>query len=296
MPNLVRGVAWEDLAVLLAALRYRSLNQAAQALRIGQSTASRRLQRLEDTLNARLFDRTAQGLLPTAFALALQPHAELIEGQMADVERLAAGQEATPRGRIRVALPDGLASEWLLPVLPDFIARYPEIDIDCVIGHAVVDLVRREADIAVRFIPPTAPDLVCRPLFTVALEAFVHPDLAQTPLAELRWVKLADPDGRFDESRWIRAQAPAARTFEMSLWNAVFAGVKAGLGAALISPFVAEQAGLVRPATPLPPGPAHTLFMVYHRALRDVPRIAVFRRWLVEHAATVVTAGPRPRA
>ena len=287
--EIVRGVAWEDLAVLLAALQHRSLNRAAQALRIGQSTASRRLQRLESALNARLFDRTSEGLLPTEFALALAPHARLIEGQMADVERLAAGQEATPRGRVRVALPDGLASHWLLPALPDFFARYPEVEIDCVIGHAVVDLTRQEADIAVRFIPPTAPDLVLRRLVEVPLAPFVHARIADTPLDELRWIMLADPEARFQETQWIRAHARPTRTLNVSLWHALFAGVQAGLGAGLISPMVAQSADLVE-LEGLPPVPGRPLFLVYHRALRDVPRIAAFRGWIVEHMTALTGA------
>lgn len=181
---------------------------------------------------------------------------------MADVERLAAGQEATPRGRVRVALPDGLASHWLIPALPHFFARYPDVEIDCTIGHAVVDLTRREADIAVRFVPPTAPELVSRPLTRITLEPFVHPRLAASPLHALRWIQLADPDARFDETQWIMRHAPGAQTMNVSLWHAVFAGVKAGLGAGL--------------------------FMVYHRAMRDVPRVAAFRQWLVSDAAPLL--------
>jgi DNA-binding transcriptional LysR family regulator len=175
-------------------------------------------------------------------------------------------------------------------LLPDFFERCPEVEIDCVIGHAVVDLTRREADIAVRFIAPTTPDLVWRPLGAISVEPFVHPRLADLPLDELRWLMLADPDGRFEETHWIEQHARPKQTLNISLCNALFAGVKAGLGAGLLAPFVAEPAGLVRPVGSHPPGPSHTLFMVYHRAMRDVPRLAAFRQWLVEHAAPVVQA------
>ena len=97
--ELAAGVAWEDLEVVLAALRHRSLNRSARALRIGQSTASRRLQRLEERLGARIFDRTPEGLLPTDFASQLEPLARLIEGHMGDIDRLARGRELEPRGR-----------------------------------------------------------------------------------------------------------------------------------------------------------------------------------------------------
>lgn len=289
----VEGVAWEHLAVLLAVLRHGSLNRAAQALRIGQSTASRRLARLEERLGARLFDRLPEGLRPTQFAIDLEPHARFIEGHMADVERLAAGQEAAPHGRVVVALPDGLASHWLIPMLPDFYARYPQVEVDCVIGHAVVDLTRRAADLALRFVPPTAPDLVVRRLRTIPLAAYVHPRLADADPAALRWIMLGDPERRFVESRWIDAHVAPGKTMNVSLWHALLAAVQQGLGAGILSPLVAEPLGLtlleIDDATPL----SRELLLVYHRALRDVPRIAALRRWLVEVAPRApVQPGP----
>jgi DNA-binding transcriptional LysR family regulator len=283
----IEGVAWADLAVLLAGMRHSSLSQAAQALRIGQSTASRRLARLEARLGARLFDRTPEGLKPTQFALELAPHAALIEGHMADVERLAAEQEAAPRGRLRVALPDGLASHWLLPQLQGFFDRYPQVEVDCIIGHAVVDLTRQAADIALRFIPPTAPDLVARAVQRIQITPVVHPDLLDVPKADTRWLMLADPGRVFPETHWIEAHAQPRQTLTVTLWHALVAGLQAGLGAGMLAPMVAEQSGLVPVNWPHPPGPTHTLYMVYHRAVRDVPRIAAFRSWILEAAAAL---------
>jgi len=280
MTPALDGVAWEDLAVLLAGLEHRSLNRAAQALRIGQSTASRRLVRLEERLGVHLFDRTPEGLLPTDFTLRLEPLARLIEGHMADIARLASDQEMTPRGRVRLAMPDGIASGWLFPILHSFYAEYPQVSIDVVVGHAPLDLVRREADIAVRFVRPTQPDLVVHRLGHIHLVPFVHPDLAHIPVPSQRWLVFDDPPAQFPETQWVQAHAPDARTMRISLWNALFSAVQNGLGAALLSPIIAEPAGLVRIGEDLPESPGREALLVYHRALRDVPRIRAFRQWL----------------
>ena len=280
----ITGVPWEDLAVLLAALRHGSLSEASRHLGIGQSTASRRLSRLEERLGARLFERCTEGLKPTSFALQLQGLATSIEGHMADVERLAAGQELGPRGRVTIAAPDGLASHWLLPALPRFYSAYPDVDIDILIGHNVVDLTRGEADLALRFIRPTSPDLVVRHLRKIPIGAYIHPNLAGTPPSELRWILLGHRESPFPGSLWVHETVRPKRTMNVSLWHALVSAIQNGLGAGLISPVIAEPLGLVPVFDHIPDALSHDLFLVYHRALRDVPRVSVCRRWLVDCA------------
>ena len=283
MSTTLDGVAHEGLAVFLAALETGSLNRAARHLRIGQATASRRLARLEEQLGARLFDRTPEGLLPTELAHQLTPHARLVEEHMADIARLAGGHEATPQGRIRLALPDGLGTAFVLPRIGEFFARYPEVDVDLRVGHAVVDLVRREADLALRFVRPTKGDLLVQKLGVVPIAPFVHPSLAGADPRSLRWIMFDDPDEVFVETRWVRQHVQPAHWMEVSVGAGLFEGARLGLGPALLSPLVAEPAGLV-PIPGLPPVPGRELYLVCHRALRTVPRIAVFRDWLADLA------------
>ena len=278
-----RGASWEDLAVLLAVLKLGSLNRAAAALQVSQSTASRRLARLEERLGGRLFDRTPEGLQPTALAHVLAAHAELIETHMADIDRLVEGREAAPSGRIQLALPDGLASTWLIPKLDGFYAVFPQISVDLLIGHAVVDLVRREADLALRFVRPTASDLVAARIGDIPLGAYVHPSLLGQPAADLRWIVFDDPNARYIETQWVQTHVAPRKTQRVTLWNALFAAVQHGHGAGVLSPLVAEAAGLVR-LPELPRVPGSPLYLVYHRALRDVPRIAAFRGWFLDVA------------
>lgn len=296
MTSPLPGVAWEDLAVLLAASEHRSLNRAARALRIGQSTASRRLARLEAELGARLFDRTPDGLRPTALAGELLPHARLIEGHMADITRLAEGREAAPEGRVRLAVPDGFGTAWLVPRLPAFFARWPDVQLDLSMDHAVADLVRREADLALRFVRPRAPDLVFQRVGHLAMGAYARPELAARPPGTLRWIHLHDPELRFAETRWLRTQLRPACTMAVSQWQAMFTAVCGGLGGAVLSPVVAEPAGLVSVLADQPPPPGRDLYLVVHRALRHVPRVRVVFEWLREQATTSFSETCAPHA
>ena len=275
-------VAWEDLAMLLAALEQGSLSRAARQLRTSQSTASRRLVRLEGRLGGRLFERTPDGLEPTALARDIAPYARLIAGHMNDIQRVASGFEAAPHGRVRLAVVDGLAPAVVVPGLAALRARYPDIELDLLSGQSVVDLVRGEADLALRFVRPTAPDLVVRKLQDVPMGVYVHPHLADVPLEDLPWVAFHDPAQRFEETRWLQAHVRPDHLTTVSAWSVLWASARAAVGAAILSPYVAETAGLVRRELAAPPVPSRELLLVYHRALRDVPRIAVVRSWLVK--------------
>jgi len=281
MAEPLSSVASSDLAVMLMGLEHGSLSRAARALRISQSTASRRLARLEEQVG-RLFDRTPEGLVATALALQVAPYARLIASHLTDIQRVASGHEDRPHGRVRLAVVDGLAPPFIVPGLAALRRRWPEIELDLLSGQAVVDLVRGEADLALRFLRPTTPDLVVRRLAEVPMGVYVHPSLARVPPAELPWVSFHDPEQRFSETRWLDAHvAPVHRT-GVSAWSVLWAAVNAGVGAGILSPTVAEPAGLHRVPLALPPIPSRELLLVYHQALRDVPRIAAVRTWLLE--------------
>lgn len=283
--------AWEDLQVLLAALEHGSLSAAAASLGVGQSTVSRRLARLEQRLGARLLDRTPEGSRATELAARIAPHAALIAEQMSDIQRLVVNETVGVRGRVRLALPDGMASAWIVPRIAPLLEEYPELEVDLITGLEVVDLVRREADLALRFVAPTHPELLVRRVAKLQLRAFVHPDLAGESLEDLRVVELWDPAGNYLETQWLRRHAPHAQRMRVTNWNALFSAVINRLGAGVLSPAVAEPAGLV-PVRGVPKVGHRDLLLVYHPALRDVPRVAVVRDWLLANAPRV---GPRRR-
>jgi len=287
--EMLQDVAWEDLAVLLVGLEHGSLSRAARQLRISQSTASRRLVRLEERLGGRLFDRTPDGLAPTVLAFDIAPFARLIAGHMNDIARVASGFEAAPHGRVRLAVVDGLAPALVVPGLAALRSRHPGIELDLLSSPSVVDLVRGEADLALRFVRPTAPDLRVHKLQELPMGVYVHPRLAEVPYDALPWVAFYDPTERFEETRWLNAHVRPEHLTTVSAWSVLWAVAQAGMGAAILSPYVAEPAGLVRREPVAPAIPSRELLLVYHRALRDVPRIAAVRSWLVELVEGFVT-------
>jgi DNA-binding transcriptional LysR family regulator len=122
----------------------------------------RHIAALEKSLKLALFTRSPTGLLPTEAALALQIHAESMEITAAALERTAASQGAGISGVVRITASDVIGVE----VLPTVVARlrhdHPDLKIELVLTNRVQDLLRREADIAVRMTPPRQETLIAR--------------------------------------------------------------------------------------------------------------------------------------
>jgi DNA-binding transcriptional LysR family regulator len=294
MTQSVDSLRWDDFKLVLAIARERSLSAAGARLGLNASTLSRRLDALEETLGAHLFDRTSGGVVPTELAEALVPAAEGMERAAADALRAVEGRETEPEGEVRITAPPGFASLVIAPALVRLAERHPRLRIalDASIGYA--DLTRREADIALRMVRPEGGDLVAKlvgeaPLVPLAARAFVEAHGPVEDLAELRWIVWGDDLAHLPDARWLRAQVPEDRiVLRTSSIEAQLRAMESGLGAALHVPHFVSAGAIaplrLRPALAkrLPPFPRGQLWLVTHRALRQVPRVAVVWDFLAE--------------
>lgn len=165
---------WDLYRSFLAVLEAGSLSAAARNLGLSQPTVGRHVSALETILGLHLFTRSQGGLLPTDTALELRPHAEAMRSHAAALRRAAESQGDGARGTVRIA-----ASEMIgMEVLPSMVARlqqtHPQLRIELVLGNHVHNLLRREADIAVRMTPPLQDQLVARRVGTISVGLFAH--------------------------------------------------------------------------------------------------------------------------
>ena len=163
---------WDNIRVFLGVCRHGSLAAAGRALRIDETTVGRRVRALERELGTRLFDRAAQGLLPTEAGRAVKASAEAAEEAMLELESSAAGADSRPSGFVRVTATDTLSTQFLIPGLAEFHDAYPDIQVEFFSGYIALDVARGEADIAVRALPPVGEHLVARRLGAVALGVY----------------------------------------------------------------------------------------------------------------------------
>jgi len=208
-------IAWEFYRSFLAVLTEGSLSAAARALGSTQPTVGRHISALEAAFRQPLFTRSQTGLLPTEAALALRGHAEAMQSTAAALERMATSQGQDIAGTVRISASEVIGVEVLPPALALLRQRHPRLSIELVATNRVQDLLRREADIAVRMTPPQQGQLIARHVGEVVLGLHARADyLAQqgTPmtLAELGRHALIGFD---EETPFLRAAAQRLPTW-----------------------------------------------------------------------------------
>ena len=284
------------LAVFEAAARHGSFSTAAIELNVTPGAVSRQVRALEQDLGAALFLRHNRGVVLTAAGEELQ--ATLSQGFSRASEVVRAIRQGELGLRVTLGCSDVVGSMWLVPRMPDFWRRYPEIRVDHLMTDTLRDLRRAEVELRIRFgagswADETAEFMfddevfpVCSPAFAVAHDGATVADLARMPLLEVDWVA---PDWM----RWedllahagVRAQAPHRR---FSKFSVAIAAALADQGVAIgwhriVAPLLASGR-LVR-LTDLvmkPPGAYHLTWNVGGRLSAAAQ---VMRDWLREQAA-----------
>lgn len=283
---------WDDLRVLVALAREKRLKSAGELLGVNASTVSRRLEALEVAIGARLFDRTPAGLAPTVALEELLPHAEAVESAVEDFVRKVAGFEREPEGNVRITAPPGLAEHFLAPITQEIREQYPglRIELDGSVGYA--DLSRREADIALRPFRPDRGDLVSVKIgesqdAIFGSAAYVEELGSLARLDDARWIQWDRDLSHFSTARWLGEQVhPDSIWLRTSRIGAQVEAAERGVGL-LVLPEIYDGVHQLTRATLSPtlarslvPFERHQLWLVGHRALRHVPRIAAVWEFL----------------
>jgi DNA-binding transcriptional LysR family regulator len=171
--------SWELYRSFLAVFREGSLSGAARAIDLTQPTIGRHVEVLETALGTSLFTRSQRGLVPTAVATALVPHVEAMASAAGALRRTASGEALEERGAVRVTASEMFGVEVLPPAFASFREMHSRIDIELVLSNRTADLLRREADIAVRNVKPTQTMLVTRKLGAMRVGLHAHPRYLQ---------------------------------------------------------------------------------------------------------------------
>lgn len=278
-----------DLPLILALSRERTLAGAAERLDVDLSTVFRRLNALEKRLRVRLFDRSARGYQLTAAGERAASAAERVESELLTLDRDISGRDQQLSGRLRVTASETLSHAVLPRLFAAFHAQHPRIELVLTIDNRIMDLSRREADVALRVRRPTDPSLFGRRLTNLGWAFYAPAGSTASLRREGRSFNFTrhtvigwDEPARIVASDWIAAHVPAERIgFRCnSLVNQLMA-TEAGLGIALLPCYLADSylknggAG-VRRISGVLPDLTSELWIVTHQDLKNTARIRAF--------------------
>lgn len=283
------GFNWALIPSFLAAHHRGSLLAAARELGISQPTVGRHIQRLEKQLGTALFERTPRGLVPTAAAARLAEAARAMETGAQSLVRGAQQSQTALSGTVRVSASQPVACVLLPPVLARLRREMPAVQVELVSSNALSDLMRREADIAVRMVKPTQGSLVARRIGQVALTVCAHRDYLrdhgtpQEPVDLLRHEVVGDDRAGEIERGFAAMGHPldpgriALRTDDML---AYWAAVRAGMGIGFVARHMLRQDPDVQALLPGLPLPSLPVWLVVHREIRSVRRVRAVHDFL----------------
>jgi DNA-binding transcriptional LysR family regulator len=300
-------VEWGDLRFLLAVRRTGSLSAAARALRVNQTTVGRRLAALEEQLGARLFLRKASGYALTDAGRSACEIGERMEEAALTLERKLGGKDVGIEGVVRITTPSGFVPACAAS-LAQLAREHPRLSFHLLSDVASLNLINREADIAVRMVNPGQPSLLARRLGEMPWSLYASEDYVRrygiprsqsgrSMLARHAVIAYDDTLARTPGGRWLEAHGGEA-TIAARTNNAMaaldLAATGLGLTAAPVN--LGSQKQGVRAILRPPDLATSPVFLVTHRDLAKVPRIrATMSRLATDVSAALAALGAQRR-
>jgi DNA-binding transcriptional LysR family regulator len=292
---------WDKLRVFHAVAEAGSFTHAGEVLNLSQSAVSRQISALEESLNLPLFHRHARGLILTEQGELLYKTAREVFSKLAMTEALLTESRERPQGPLKITTTVAFGSLWLTPRIKDFLDLYPEISVTMVLFDGELDLAMREADVAIRMMPPRQPDLVQRHLLTMNYNVYASPEYLKkhgvpkgpTDL-DNHHIIIYGEDARVSPPvsnvNWLLESGatpgrPRRPVLEVNNIYGIYRAVKSGLGIAALPDYMSNEADNLVQLLPELNGPKLDAYFVYPEELRHSKRITVFRDFLLHKIA-----------
>ncbi|WP_431303487.1 LysR family transcriptional regulator [Sediminicoccus sp. BL-A-41-H5] len=284
MSEADRQPDWAELRALVAVMRHGSLSAAARHLGLTQPTLGRQIRALERRVGEALFDRLPSGLRPTQRALALFEPANALDEAAAKLAAALARPPDAATGTVRITASEGFAARVLAPILTGLAEAHPGIEIELSATNEVENLLRRDADIAVRHTRPAQQELIAQRLGTVevglfAARGYVARHGMPRDVRTLAGHRLIGPDkdprGRQLAERWGLPMESLSFALRTDSLTAQEAAVRAGFGIGVMSVAEAEPGGELLRVFPETATAAFPIWLAAHADMRQSPRLRV---------------------
>jgi DNA-binding transcriptional LysR family regulator len=290
---------WDKLRVFHAVAEAGSFTHAGDSLNLSQSAISRQISGLESSLGVPLFHRHARGLILTEQGDLLHRSVREIFAKLAMTEARIGEIKGRPQGPLRVSTTVAFGSLWLTERIKEFIELYPEISLSLVLTDGELDLAMRQADIGIRMMQPSQPDLIQRRLMTLRYHVFaasvyleqhgtptrpqdlddhnliVYGEDAEAPVTNVNWLLTVGMPPRKRRRATLRVN---------SIYG-IYRAVQSGLGVGALPHYMTISASNLVEILPELRGPTFDSYFTYPQELRNSKKVIVFRDFLLRKIA-----------
>ena len=278
---------WNHLKAFVATAEAGSLSGAARSLNTTQPTVGRQVMGLEQSLGVTLFERSVRGLTLTSVGRDLLEHAQVIGDAASRISLLASGQAQEVSGRVTVTASDLMCSVFLPKVLLKLREVAPALQIELRAVNAVEDLMRRDADIAIRNVRPEQPDLIARHAGDWDAGLFAASVLldrtGRTNLTDLPFASSSNITQIVEMIAGFGLQlAPENCALISDNGVVIWEAVRTGLAASLLPVALCEAAPGIEAVLSDRPPISFPVWLVTHRELQTSKRIRVVYDFLAE--------------
>lgn len=273
---------WDDLRCFLAVARDGSLSAAARSLRLTQPTVGRRISSFEKHLGAKLFDRTPAGHTLSENGRKLLPYAERMEVEALAAHRSVSGRDAGLRGPVKITASEWMIDRVLAPIVTPFVTRHPGIEVELLAEPRHLNLVRGEAEIAIRPSRFEHQDVVEVDVGVLGFALYAsdeylvehgEPDFARGCEGHAL-IAMSESLARIPDVPWLPQVAGNARVVARSNGRLPMATLAAaGTGMAVLPTYVGDRTPSLRRLSSPVPGPERRLWLAAHRESRTIPRV-----------------------
>lgn len=297
---------WDKLKSFHAAAETGSLTAAGEKLEISQSAVSRQIAALEESLGVSLFQRHARGLVLTDAGHALHKSTVEMSSAAKAAESILRDQQETAQGDLIVTAPLAFGSTWLVPRLDKFVRANPDLRLDIRLDDREYDLLKLEAECALRLWPADKADLIQRKLTNLTMNLYASPEYLKrhgvptTPedLDDHVIISYGDQRSPMQEVNWAQRigrddKPPRRPSFRVNNVFAMLRAVEAGIGIADVPNYMAATVPNLIKILDNYEGPSFELYFIYPSDLRRSKRIATFRDFLTKEIAPLRLANKR---
>ena len=282
---------WSLVRSFLAVLEKGSLLAASRHLQLSQPTIGRHVAELESQLGLVLFDRNGRGLLPTEAAYHLAESARIMQSGADQLARNVMGADLGASGTVRITASQPVSCYVLPPLLAQMRLSLPDIQVELVASNEVSNLLRREADIAVRMVQPEQASIIARRVGKVTLRACAHQDylrrrgVPRQP-SDLLAHDLIGGDRNDDTLKGFAAQGLVVGreqfAFRADDLIVVWQAVRAGLGVGFVSEYLIRSDPAVIPVLPKLKIEPLPVWLAVHKEIRASKRIRAVYDFLAD--------------